>query len=1158
MKVMVLLGSFFLCSLYGYPVLISSVSSTNGEPSADQNDFILTGQNDLVLPGYASKIRGTDFTYDSAIPGLREAMIVRATDGNWSMEWNTAVVPDNPDSRYVSFVWAANVDNVTGSIPMSFYFNENHKIDFYLTDAITWKEESEAGLSLSFRMSERDRHDDYYGFMVLRVPVSEIRAGHPQHLRVIGGKANSNSWYMTMKRSLDREFSINPLPALTRHNGRDMQLLELGLLYLENSAEARLMLGDESHKIQVGFGYNRLRFHIPPVEKDKELDFHLTGAGYEQSGKITVQPVREKEINFVQATHTDIGYTRPQTEILGDHLRFIDYALDYCDQTDHYPEASQFRWVCEVTWPVNEFLRSRPADQVERLKRRIREGRIEVAGMYVNYDELPDEQSLAASMAPLRSIKSHGIEVKTAAQNDVNGIAWCFNDYFTYAGIKYLNMGTHGHRALIAFDRPTAFWWESPSGNRILTFRAEHYHFGNYGLGINSGHFEIFERNLLDYLTELDEKGYPFDVVMIQYSGYQTDNSPPSMMPLEMIRLWNEKYEWPRLRSARFSDFFEKIERSYSEELPVFRAAWPDWWTDGFGSGAREVAAVRQAHVDIIAGQGAAAMAGLLDKNLPEGIGARIDLVNDALLFYGEHTFGADESVMRPFSRATLEMRRLKESYAWEASRRARMIQEEALGLLQDLVSPEDKMSLAVFNTLSWERDGYVTVFLGHDRVLPGSSIQVYDTEGRKLPAQLLRTINSGSYWNIRVNDVPAFGYRKFVIDINADQSGPGAGKSGPGYDKSGPRHGSSTQSGVFENEWYRVEVNTEGGVVTSIWDKDLGKELVDRDAEWGFGQFIYERTANRHEMESYYLENYERHALDSVWFDSYTEEGIWNTIRFRGMTQAADPVDAFSFEIRIFNDEKRIDFSYTINKRSVTDPEAIYVSFPFKVENFEIYSDVPGGTFRAGVEQIPGSSNDWNTVQNFVSVRNGEMHILLGSHETPLMQFGNINTGHYEAGAEPESSHIYGFPMNNYWVTNFNANQYGEFSWSYYFTSGSDTRNSTATKFGWESRMPFLSRIMPPGVPAEEKSPKNSILSGFPDNVLLVNASPAADDNGILLHLRETGGRSVSFIPQSSLKNSLLITETNVLGEPYEKGLLREITLNPYETKLISIILNE
>ena len=60
-------------------------------------------------------------------------------------------------------------------------------------------------------------------------------------------------------------------------------------------------------------------------------------------------------------------------------------------------------------------------------------------------------------------------------QDDVNGIGWCFSEYFADAGVKYVNMGTHGHRALICFDKPTVFWWESPSGKKVLTYRAEHY-----------------------------------------------------------------------------------------------------------------------------------------------------------------------------------------------------------------------------------------------------------------------------------------------------------------------------------------------------------------------------------------------------------------------------------------------------------------------------------------------------------------------------------------------------------------------------------------------------------------------------------------------------------------------------------------------------------
>ena len=61
-------------------------------------------------------------------------------------------------------------------------------------------------------------------------------------------------------------------------------------------------------------------------------------------------------VYLVQHTHTDIGYTRPQTEILPEHLRYIDYALDYCDLTDGYPDDARFRWTCETSWAVREYL----------------------------------------------------------------------------------------------------------------------------------------------------------------------------------------------------------------------------------------------------------------------------------------------------------------------------------------------------------------------------------------------------------------------------------------------------------------------------------------------------------------------------------------------------------------------------------------------------------------------------------------------------------------------------------------------------------------------------------------------------------------------------------------------------------------------------------
>ena len=62
-------------------------------------------------------------------------------------------------------------------------------------------------------------------------------------------------------------------------------------------------------------------------------------------------------------------YTRPQSEILAEHQRYIDTALDYCDLTDNMPDEAKFRWTCESAWVVKEYLKTRPAAQVKAVQK---------------------------------------------------------------------------------------------------------------------------------------------------------------------------------------------------------------------------------------------------------------------------------------------------------------------------------------------------------------------------------------------------------------------------------------------------------------------------------------------------------------------------------------------------------------------------------------------------------------------------------------------------------------------------------------------------------------------------------------------------------------------------------------------------------------------
>ncbi len=1081
--------------------------------------------NTTVINGYAEKISGNDFNYTSSIPTVKACLLIRATNGKSTMEWKTAVVPKKIKSDFVTFVWLAGLGSSPGRARFDLQINGAQKFSFWADGLNQWEQKADDGSTLSFQKDMTDQNGDNYGFIYLKIPTKNVDKGKPLKLKVTGAGMNKSSWYMTFKFHVNPGLSVKSFPAIIKENGKEYQLGAAEILHFGAPAKVKLFFDNKLVKeTRVDFGYNQIEVNLPKVEKSKPISYKLKIGDFIDEGEITVSPIKKWQVNFVQHTHTDIGYTRPQTEILAEHLRYIDYALDYCDNTDNYPESSKFRWTCEAAWPVDEYLRCRPKAQIDRLKRRVAEGRIELSGMYFNFDGLPDEQILAASLQSIKHFRENELPVKVAMQDDVNGIGWCLNDYFNSLGIKYLNMGTHGHRALIAFDKPTMFWWESPSGKRLLTFRAEHYMTGNTVFKIHSGDFNTFENELLSYLINLNKKGYKYNLIAIQHSGFLTDNSPPSTLASEMIKKWNEKFEWPKLKTATASEFFEEMETKYGDNFPVIKGAWPDWWTDGFGASAREVATVRTAQTDLIANASGLTMAALQGSKMPDKIEDRIEAANNALLFYTEHTVGYHGSVNEPFSENTMEQRALKESYAWEAGRRAKMIGEETMGLLQSYFQREKEPSLLVFNTLNWKRSGIITTYIDNQTIPQNSNFKIVDENGNEAKAQPVEKFSDGAYWAIWVDDIPAFGYKKYVVKTNKDEV---------------VQQNSSTdfKNNVVENRWYKITIDNERGAISGLFDKELQKELVDKNAKYKLGEFIYELLDNREQMVSFKLDEYTREPLDSVWFDGYLQGKIWNTIKFKGDTKAANYPGSYTFEIRLFNISKRIDLVYSINKKMVTKPEGIYIAFPFTLENGELAFDVQGGEIRAGVDQIRGSANDWNTVQNYARLKNNDAQILLSSKEIPLMQFGAINTGRYKAGELPETTHIFGWPMNNYWTTNFNAEQHGGITWSYSISSSEDESQKAATQFGWGNRVPFLSRVLPGGGEGDDNW-SGSFISGWPDNVLLVSSFAAADGKSAILHLRETGGKNTILKLKNGITGAALpLQPVNVLGEPIENS---------------------
>lgn len=892
----------------------------------------------------------------------------------------------------------------------------------------------------------------------------------------------------------------------------------------------------EIAKAEVPFGNHDFEIYVPPVTKPFHVTLNTPGEE-KQYRDIPNKPFREWTVNLVQHVHTDIGYTRPQTEILAEHLRYIDYALDYCDQTDHYPEDAKFRWTCEITWAVREYIQRRPPEQVQRLKRRIQEGRIEVAGMFLNLSDIATESALAASLQPVRLLsEEHKIPIRSAMQNDVNGIGWCLVDYFSGIGIDYLTMGVNKTRSLLPFDLPTVFWWESPSGKRIMAFRADHYHTPNQWK-IHEGDVDRLKPGLLGHLKFLEENHYPFDRISLNFSGYLTDNSPPATIECDVVKKWNEQYVWPKLKLATAHEFADYIKANYTDTLPVYRKAWPDWWADGFGSAARETSEARTTHTAMQVTDSLLALAALSGAEIPHETMKRENWVHDNLLFYDEHTYGAEESIDDPMSENSTVQWGEKSSYAWEAVKSAGMLREEAWGLMQTFL-PRNKIStIAAVNTLNWERSGLIELFIDHQILPLDKEVRILDPVSREtVPAQLIKTRSEGSYWALWAEHIPALGYKTFQIEIGNPL-------------KSSPDRNMDEQL-KMENDYYAITLDRQSGAVTELIDKESQKNLVDSKAPWALGQMIYETMAQGRD---FHAEAFKRSSVKNVQIHPSSDGPIWKSVIAEAQLDGSERV---SMEIRLYHSQKQITFHYSIRKKAVSQAEAVYVAFPFAYPNARIQYEAQGGLVDPEKDQIPRTSADWQSIQNFITVHHDNGQMVLVSPQCPLVQLGDINLGKWQETATIEHPYIYSWIMNNYWYTNFRVSQEGDFRWEYTLVTTPDKENRAATRIGWGAQIPLIARVIPadPGSARNVES-SGSLLQLNHPNLLLVDSYPSRYGEGIILHLREIKGEK-TVLDVKDLSGKIKIKqadEVNVIEMSIQKQL-SQIEFEPNSIKFIKL----
>jgi alpha-mannosidase len=539
-------------------------------------------------------------------------------------------------------------------------------------------------------------------------------------------------------------------------------------------------------------------------------------------------------------------------------------------------------------------------------------------------------------------------------------------------------------------------------------------------------------------------------------------------------------------------------------------------------------------------------MARLLGARVQPATGQRAAAIMDNLLFYEEHTFGAAESIDDPLAENAQIQWGEKASYAWTAVKDSALLREEAFGLVQGFLPRADVPTLAVFNTLNWPRSGMVRVFIDHQMLPADREFRILDGADPVL-AQEMERRTEGTYWALWVKDIPPLACK--ILRIEAS-------------DTKRAKEASAKDTSGLENAFYKITLDPVKGSIQSLRDKETGAELVDPTAEWGFGQCVYETLPKNRDMKP---DLFKRTAWHNVKVTAGSGGPIWHSLRLSADLDGCAAKKGAQAEIRLYDTEKRIELHFDIRKLPVPTPEAVYVALPFQSPEWKMVYEGQGGIVTPGETQIPGSSSDWQTIQSFLSVRSVAGQIIVGSEQAPLVQLGDFNLGKWMPITRIAKPYVYSWVMNNYWFTNFRTEQEGEFKWHYYLTSTTDSSTATATRFGWNSRVPLVTRVLPPvkGLTATRTTASvggSTVIPvmAFPvPNLLVVEQRPAADRKGIVLHLREVAGQPAALAKKAVVSAARVsrIDEVNVLEQPL-KTRLETVTFQPWESKFLKLSL--
>ena len=859
-------------------------------------------------------------------------------------------------------------------------------------------------------------------------------------------------------------------------------------------------------------------------KKECQARIKVSANGLELYQTVLVPAKRHWTVYIYPHSHVDIGYTDKQEIVEKIHVRNIDVALDMARKTQNYPEGSRYVWNTEAGWVVESYLKQASPEKKAALFEAVRKGWIRIDGNYANTNTsaCSDEELLQLFKCNNQISKEIGVSVKTMVQFDIPGASWGVVPAAAQSGIKaffcYPNHFDRIGTIRQAWEHKP-FYWVGPDGkSKILFLQGCPYGYAYqikgkkvYGIKkiqtydpsldrLNSSDptASFIDPMIFDETAKLEAANSPYDIFAMTWA--MADNCLIDADLPDAVRLWNEKYAYPKLIISGSDEVLKAYEDKYASIIPEVKGDYTEYWTDGLGTDARRVGMNRYAKERLTQTEA------LWPMLYPNKTAPAADFYDSwrYVLLGAEHTWGYKDPKV-PLAK---EVEATKASYFENAAK-------TSIDLLAKTIAPIERKgssTFSVINTLSWKRSSVVT--LSSEQSKAGD--RVTDEKGKVVPSQRLTTGELA----FLASDVPAFGSALYHV-IKGSTSGTAKIK---------------ISGNSISNEHVSVTIDPASGDISSLKDLRTGRELVNPKSSCLINSYRY------------------LHGADSA-SKAVAPVNSKITIKEKGalvnsllITSDADGCHSLKREIRLVQGQPAVEMDNILDKISTQDKEGVHFGFAFNVPDGTTRMDIPWGVMVPEYDQLPGGNRNWLATQRWIDVSNNEYGVTWAPIESPLVELGTITANILGGAREPENwlknlpktQTVYSWALNNHWHTNFPLEQGGIIHLNYRVLLHQAYDPVVANRFALEQNRPLV-------VVETDKNPIAKSLLSIDNPKVFVSALKQADNGkGIVLRLRSLSENSEKVTlewPAGAPKNIRLSDYKEVPGEAAESNL----TVLPY-----------